>query len=130
MAPAKRVVFGDIQMYLEAIANNPKDKRKVDNSGHGRFWNVSYTQFMTGTVPNEDCNGGAIPIVNKDPAQCSFYQALRGKSGWCQLGQMPLAGPFITDPGYSVQLSNGATISGVDIDANIVLWLTNNTPEK
>ena len=130
MAPAKRVVFSDIQMYLEAIANNPKDKRKVDNSGHGRFWNVSYAQFTTGTIPNEDCNGASIPIVNKNPTQCAFYQALKGKSGWCQLGQMPQAGPFITDAGYSVQLSNGTTISGADIDANIVWWLTNNLPEK
>jgi hypothetical protein len=43
---------------------------------------------------------------------------------------MPQAGPYITDPGYSVKLGNGTVISGADIDANIVWWLTNNIPEK
>jgi hypothetical protein len=130
MAPAKQVTFADIQMYLEAIANNPNDKRKVDNSSHGRFWNTSYQNFTTGTVPSEDCNGNPIPIVDKNPAQCAFYQALKGRSGWCQLGQMPKGGPFITDAGYSVKLTNGIVISGADIDANIVWWLTHNMPEK
>ena len=54
----------------------------------------------------------------------------KAKQGWCQLGQMPQLGPFISDPGYSVKLSNGTVISGADIDANIVWWLTNNIPEK
>jgi hypothetical protein len=131
MAPASRVTFADIQMYLEAIANNPQNKRKVDNSDHKRFWNTTYQKFITGPVPNEDCGDGApIPIVNKDPAQCAFYQALKAKSGWCELGQMPKGGPFITDTGYTVKLSNQTTISGADIDANIVWWLTHNMPEK
>jgi hypothetical protein len=130
MAPSKRVTYADIKMYLEGIANNPNNKRKVDNSGHGRFWNVTYQQFVTGVVPNEDCNGAPIPIVDRNPAQCAFYQALNGKPGWCQLGQMPRGGPFITEPDYSVRLSNGVSISGADMDANIVWWLTNNIPEK
>lgn len=130
MAPAKRVTFSDIQMYLEGIANNPNNKRNVDNSNHARFWKVSYQSFINGTVPGEACTGKPIPIVNKDPAQCAFYQSLKNAAGWCSLGQMPKRGPFITDAGYVVKLSNGTSISGTDIDANIVWWLTNNMPEK
>jgi hypothetical protein len=116
-------------MYLEAIANNPKDKRKVDSSGHGRFWNVSYQAFVSGTIPAEDCNGKSIPIVNADPQQCSFYQALISGPGWCQLGQMPQKGPYITDPNYSVTFSNGQTILGTDVAARIAWRLTHGMPE-
>jgi hypothetical protein len=130
MAPTKQITYPDIQMYLEGIANNPANNRDVDNSNHLRFWNVSYQSFISGTVPNENCNGNPIRIVNKDPAQCPFYQALKNPTGWCTLGQMPKRGPFITDDGYTVKLSNGTSISGADIDANIVWWLTNNMPEK
>lgn len=127
---AANVTFSDIQMYLEGIANNPDNKRDVDISNHGRFWNVSYQTFITGTVPGEACNGNPIPIADKDPAKCAFYQALKNSAGWCSLEQMPKRGPFITDRGYAVKLSNGQTISGADIDANIVWWLTHNMPEK
>jgi hypothetical protein len=72
-----RVSYSDIQAYLEAVADDPDNKRSVDNSAHERFWNVPYAQFVNGTVPNESCNGSAIPIANKDPNKCSFYQALK-----------------------------------------------------
>jgi hypothetical protein len=117
-------------MYLEGIANNPANNRDVDISNHLRFWSVSYQSFVSGNVPGENCNGNPIPIVNKDPAQCALYQALKNPSGECSLGQMPKKGPFITDAGYTVKLSNGTSISGADIDADIVWWLTNNMPEK
>ena len=130
MPSPSRVSFSDIQAYLEAIADDPDNKKSVDNSAHERFWNVPYAQFVNGTVPNENCNGSAIPIANKDPNKCSFYQALKSASGWCNLSQMPQRGPYITDPGYKVTLKNGTMISGAQIDANIVWWLTNGMPEN
>jgi hypothetical protein len=129
MAPTSRITYADIQSYLEAVANNPQSRRSVDSSGHGRFWEVPYQEFVTGSVPNEQCNGASIKIVDSDPNNCAFYQALRDANGWCNLSQMPMTGPFITDPGYSVVLSSGTVISGADIDANIVWWLTNGMPE-
>jgi hypothetical protein len=138
MAP--RVVFADIQAYLDAIADNPDDISDVGGSRHRRFWQVSYQQFITGIVPNEICNNAPIPILNKDPTQpnvdpahCPLFQALTNPSGWCTpvgLGQMPKNGPFITDANYSVTLKNNTTISGQDIIANIRWWLTNGLPEK
>jgi hypothetical protein len=127
---AAKIVYSDIQAYLEAIANNPNDERSVDDSNHQRFWKKPYDQFIHDSVPNEDCNGAPIPIVNKDPNQCPFYQALVNKTGWCSKQQMPRKGPFITDQDYTVKLANGASIKGSEIDANIIWWLTHEMPEK
>jgi hypothetical protein len=124
-----KVTYADIQAYLEAIANNPNNNRDTDSSGHGRFWNVPYNQFINGTVPNEDCNGNAIRIVDPDPAKCPLYQALKGATGWCNSGQMPMKGPYITAPGYCVKLADGTNVSGAEIDANLVWWLTIGMPE-
>jgi hypothetical protein len=140
MAPANKVVFADIQEYLEAIANNPADNGDVDQSNHGRFWQMSYQDFTSKPLPGEDCNGSPIPIVNKttaspnvDPAQCPFFQALTNAAGWCNKGQMPKNGPpaaFITDSNYKVKLKNNSTITGSEIKANIEWWLTHGLPEK
>ncbi|MCZ8548315.1 hypothetical protein OOJ09_29440 [Mesorhizobium qingshengii] len=129
MVDANRIVFADIQSYLDGIADNPKNTRKVDDAGHARFWRVSYHEFITGFVPDETCKGQDVPIVNSDPAQCPFYQALVAPAGWCNMRQMPRGGPFITDAGYAVTLGGGLLITGVEMDANIRWWLTNGMPE-
>ncbi len=129
MPTPSRITYRDIQSYLEAIASNPKNKRSADNSGHGRFWNVPYQQFIGGDIPNEDCNGLAIKIVDADPSKCAFYQSLKNPAGSCNSQQMPKKGPFITDTNYSVTLGDGSVVSGADIDANIVWWLTHGMPE-
>jgi hypothetical protein len=128
MPSAGRVTYADIQAYLDAIAD--KAVNDVAFSSHDRFWRVPYKQFITGTVPGEKCGGLPIPIVNSSPASCPLYEALTSPTGWCKLGRMPLGGPFITDPGYSVTLKDGTTISGSQIDADIVWWLTNKMPEN
>jgi hypothetical protein len=127
--PTAGVVYKDIQAYLDAIADNPNNKRDVANSGHDRFWKVPYQQFISNVVPNEVCAGKAIKIVDPDPSKCPFYQSIKNPSGWCNTGQMPKKGPFITDPGYTVTLKDGSTITGAKIDEQIVWWLTNNMPE-
>jgi hypothetical protein len=127
---ASPVSYADIQGYLDAIADNPQNGGDIANSLHERFWNVSYAEFVGGSVPNESCRGAPIPIVDKDPTKCPFYQSLKNPNGWCDLKQMPKGGgPYITDAGYKVTLRNGTVISGTEIDANIVWWLTHNMPE-
>jgi hypothetical protein len=132
MAPVRRIVFADIQAYLDAIADNPDDAGDIDSSRHGRFWQVAHKDFISGTVPGENCAGTAIPIVDKDAARCPFYQALTNPSGWCNKGQMPKNGParaFITSANYKVKLKDGSTVTGREIDDNVVWWLTNGMPD-
>ncbi len=138
-----QVTFRDVQSYLDAIADNPVDNGDIDSSNHQRFWNSPYKTFLTMTVPGENCNGQPIPVVgaldangNANLAQCPFYQALVGPTGWCNKGQMPRTGPpqaFITDPGCSVQVTKAdgtkATMTGQQIRSNIEWWLTHGLPE-
>lgn len=129
MAGDGGVSFANIQSYLDAIADNPNNTRNVDDAGHARFWRVTYNEFITGLVPNEFCKGADIPIVNADPSQCAFFQALVTPSGWCNMRQMPRGGPMITDAGYAVTAADGMTYTGAEIEANIRWWLTNGMPE-
>jgi hypothetical protein len=142
MVTPNKVIFSDIQNYLDAIAKKNGDK--VDGADHGRFWkDLTYDQFISQPLPGDiTCNNNPFPIVNADPAQCALYQALIRKSnpqvpgdfgGWCNLAQMPKrGGPWITDDGYTVTLNDGhnTVISGADIAANIVWWLTNGMPQN
>src|SRR3977135_4343979 len=69
-----------LQEYLNRVA----DQGNLDatNSGHGRFWNVPYTSFRHGFVPNKLCNGAEVPIINEgDKLQSGFCEILRGR--WC-----------------------------------------------
>lgn len=59
----KRIVYADIQAYLDAIAN--KAVNDIGNSPHDRFWNVTYDEFINGTVPHVKCNGQPIPLINQ-----------------------------------------------------------------
>jgi hypothetical protein len=123
------ITWADVKAYLDAIADHPGNLGDIDSSSHGRFWNVDYATFVAGTVPQEDCNGSPIANVDPDPAKCPLYQALTNSSGWCQLGRMPLGGPFITDPSYVATLKSGAVISGSDIAKNILAWISQGMPE-
>ena len=71
-----------------------------------------------------------MPIIDKtDPLQSKFYVLLTTKGGADGYNQMPWKGPYITDAGYEVQLSNNAVITGADIQANLNEWLSNGYPE-
>jgi hypothetical protein len=139
-----KIVYADIQSYLQAIADNPNDSGDIDSAGHKRFWNIPYADFIAKSVPGEDCNGQPISIVGKlptspnvDPSVCPFYQALVNPKGWCNKGQMPKFGPasaLITDPRYTVSVKkpDGSTVNmnGQDIMNNIESWLKSGLPEK
>ena len=128
--------YGDIIMYLDAIADNAKGS--LGGAPHKCWWRVNhdasqpplaYQDFVTGTVYGV----GAIPIIGTDskqsnPLKSMFYLLLSTKGGTGGFNQMPWKGPYITDAGFSVTLSNGNTITGADIMANMKDWLGNGYP--
>ena len=123
------IVFSDIQNYLDAITN--KANNDIGNSPHDRFWNVSYSEFVNGVIPHSKCNGQPIPIIDKtNPINSAFFLILTDTNGWCNKRQMPGGGPFITDLGYQVPLTDGNIITGQQIQSNIADWLANGFPEN
>lgn len=127
------IKYSDIIMYLEAIAGNAN--KDPGNCVHHYWWHVSphransgplsYKDFTTGTVV-----GFSVPIIYQPtPSQSLFYLLLSTPGGSGGYPQMPKDGPYITDAGYSVQLSNSTTITGAQIQANIKEWLGNGYPE-
>ncbi len=61
---------------------------------------------------------------SSDPASSAFYVMLTDPSGYQGMPQMPFGGPFITDPGYTAKLASGQKITGQEIQANMLSWLT------
>jgi hypothetical protein len=74
--------FADVQSFFnDFITTNGID---IAGAAHGAFWNTTYKNFVTGTVPNEtDSNGNPIPILTKgNGAQSNIVQALAGTGMW------------------------------------------------
>ena len=121
------ITFRRLQEYLNAIAAN--GNLDPANSRHGVFWNQSYSSFISGTVPNKVCNGHPVPIIDPvNKGQSAFNQILRGT--WCGMPQMPRTGPFVTNPNYSVTLSDGTVVTGTKILQDIQEWLDAGAPEN
>jgi hypothetical protein len=120
------ITFTQLQAYLTAIA--AKANLDAASSKHGVFWNTTYQAFVTGTVPNKQCNGQAVPIIDPtNKANSAFNQILR--SSWCGMPQMPKTGPFATDANYSVTLSDGSSVTGAKMLQDIQEWLEAGAPE-
>ena len=129
---ATRIVYADIQAYLNAIAD--KATNDIANSPHKRFWEVPYTNFVNGTVPGVKSSGDPIPagqpipIIDKaNPINSAFFAILKGR--FAGKRQMPGGGPLITDPGYQVTVG-GKTVTGQQIQDDMASWLNNGFPEK
>lgn len=121
------ITFKQVQEYLNAISRNAN--LDPTNSRHGAFWNQTYQQFISGSVPSKTCDGNPVPIIDPvDKLNSAFYQILF--AGWCGMPQMPKTGPFITSADYSVTLSDGAVITGDQIAKNIREWLQSGAPEN
>jgi hypothetical protein len=128
--------YSDIIMYLDAIAANANGD--IGSAPHQYWWHIghngsqsplAYNDFTTGTV-----YGLGVPIIGTDskqtnPLQSTFYLLLTTPGGYGGYRQMPWKGPYITDAGFSVQLSNGVNITGQQIMANLKEWLGNGYPE-
>ena len=128
------MTFARVKMYLDAIADNPADSGDINASPHGRFWNVPYAQFISSTVPGGSrvhCNNNPIPIIDQaNPSQTPFFLILTDPAGFCGISQMPAGGPFITDAGYQVTLSDGTNVTGAQIQTDLLDWLSNGFPEN
>jgi hypothetical protein len=128
--------YGDIIMYLDAIGANANND--PGGAPHHYWWHVNhdsgqpplaYKDFVTGTIFGE-----GVPIIGTDskqsnPLMSMFYLLLSTKGGTGGFNQMPWKGPYVTDAGFSVTLSNGNTITGADIMANMKEWLGNGYPD-
>jgi hypothetical protein len=127
------IKYADILNYLDAIM--ARDNDPIEDAPHGVWWRnpntsagtpLSYSDFVNGSVP-----GIGVPIIDKsDPANSSFYVILTNESGFQGMPQMPLDGPYITDSGYTANLPGGGTLTGQEIQANMLSWLTNGYPES
>jgi hypothetical protein len=137
------ITYSDVTLYLDAIADNANGL--MSESPHQYWWHqnpaaesspyLSYKEFVTGTVNGvRDNQGNPIPIIGTDskqtnPLQSTFYILLTTSGGNGTFPQMPKGGPFVTDPGFSVELNNGVTVSGEQIMANLKEWLGNGYPD-
>lgn len=123
----QRIVFADIKAYLTAVVK--KAVGDINDSPHGRFWDIPYQQFITGTVPNQKCNGADIPLINtQDPRNSAFLLILKDANGFCGKEQMPAGGPFLSSA-TSFSMQDGTKLSGQQILSNIESWLLNGYPE-
>jgi hypothetical protein len=123
--------YADIQMYLEAIAlaatNDPSQ------AIHNYWWHQNHDQNQPLLDYNDFINGTVyainVPIINQQsPLNSAFYLVLSG--GGSQFGpQMPQGGPYLTDSGFMLTLSNGDTLPGNQVLANIAQWLGNGYPQ-
>ena len=127
------ISYTKVIAYLDAVAD--KGLLDVANSPHGRFWTgMTHDQFVKGVVPNVLCKGQPIPIIDQSDlahdsaANSSFLVALINTTGFCKKKQMPKTGPFITDAGYTVTLSDGSVVSGSTIESDILDWLKSGFP--
>jgi hypothetical protein len=127
MPSTSRILFPTVQAYLNAVAD--KAANGIDDSPHVRFWNIPYDQFINGIVPDVKCNGSPVPIIDKTaPLNSPFFVILTNANGWCRKRQMPEDGPFITDPGYSVTLAEGTSVTGQKIQDDLADWLAHGFP--
>jgi hypothetical protein len=134
------IKFSDVQNMLDAILANSGwaqgQPLPLSPPPHSAFWRQTgdyvrdYTLFTTGNVPNV---GIAImnTIMGKE-LDSNFYLILINADGLPDQGieQMPAGpgGPYITDPGYQVNV-NGTMMTGQQIKDALAQWLTNGFPK-
>ena len=125
------ISYNRVIEYLSAIA--AKGSRDVEDSPHGNFWaNLSYEDFIALSVPGVTCQGNPIPLIDRSDlptsaANSPLYLILT--NSYCSKGKMPLDGPFITDADYQVTLRDGTSVSGAQIQQDLLDWLNAGFPE-
>ena len=124
--PTTTIVYADILNYLTAIAN--KANNPISSAPHGDWWSgLNYKAFLQATVMGQNI------MDTGTPNQSVFYLALIGTTVGDQMPDTVSAtapGPFITDAGYTATLPDNTTISGTQIQQNILSWLNNGYPEN
>lgn len=121
------ISFDKLQVYLDGIA--AAANLDVGNSRHGAFWRITYQEFRNGIVPTKKCDGQPVPLINStDPERSAFFIILQ--SSFCGMPKMPKTGPFLTDSGSMIQLSDGSNVTGQKIIEDIREWLQTGFPEN
>lgn len=125
------ISFSRVKEYLDAVGKG------AGFAPHGRFWRLSYADFMKEVVPGVTCEkNAAIPIVNTNKLLDSpFFKVLnKPPTKVCPVNvidQMPFRGPYLTDKAYPpVTLADGSTHTGLEILADIEDWLKAGAPEE
>lgn len=129
------ISFARLQEYLDLIVQNASENAAA--APHKRFWS-SYQNLTATPLPNPKCNGQPIfPVKYIDEQHTAvdadgspMFVILTSADGFCGRGQMPPGGPFITDSGYSLTLSDGSTTTGAQIVQDIHDWLVAGAPNS
>jgi hypothetical protein len=129
------ISFARLQEYLDLIVDH--NGGDISRSPHGRFWS-SHSTLTTQPLPGPKCNGQNIfPVkfldagrTQVDADDSPMYVILTNSAGFCQREQMPPGGPFITDAGFSLTLSDGTVVSGAQVKQDIHDWLAAGAPNN
>ena len=133
---AVTIGFDTVQEYLSRFAA----LGTIGASPHKAFWKskivsgvpvpITYSEFVNGTVPNVTYRGSPIPIVWKDfPLLSPLFLILAESAGYGGIDQMIPGGPHLTDPGMTITLSSGTTVTGAKVLDDLGVWLQNGLPE-
>jgi hypothetical protein len=129
------VSFARLQEYLDLIVSAAGEN--IANSPHKRFW--SNWQVLTQqALRSPKCNGQDIYPVKfldvqhktVDADNSPLYVVLTNAAGFCGKPQMPAGGPYITDAGYTLMLSDNSIVTGAQVAQDIHDWLTAGAPNN
>jgi hypothetical protein len=129
------ISFARLQEYLDLIVS--KEGGNIGAAPHRRFWS-SHQSLTTQPLPRPKCQGQDIHPVKfldvkmtmVDADNSPLYVILTNAQGFCQKDQMPAGGPFITDAGYSLTLSDGTVVTGAQVQRDIHDWLAAGAPDN
>lgn len=121
------ITFARLQEYLDAIVRQAQGNLSV--SPHRRFW-LNHEALTQHALPRPKCQQQDIfPVkfldarrTQVDADNSPLYVSLINSAGFCAKGQMPPGG-FITEPNYTLTLSDGTVVTGDQIKQDIHDWL-------
>ena len=122
------ITFTRLQEYLDLIVQ--KEGGNLGTAPHRRFWST-HQSLTERPLPRPKCQGQDIfPVTFLDQTRTQvdadnspLYVILTDGNGFCQRGQMPPGGPFITAANYSLTLSDGTVVTGNQVKQDIHDWL-------
>jgi hypothetical protein len=106
--------YAEVGAFIDQVLSDNGQLGGVAAAPHGSFWTtMSYTDFVTGNVPNvTDQNGNPVPVLVKgDSKQSNIILALRGEGPLFDpntgiYGQMPANGPPFFTPAQIGQVAD------------------------
>jgi hypothetical protein len=128
------IKFARLQEYLDLIVAHAGSN--VGFAPHKRFW-ASHLSLTAQPLPRPKCQGEDIFAVKYldeahtkvDADNSPLFIILTSAQGFCARDQMPPSGPFITDVGYQLTLSDGTVVDGAQIKSDIHDWLASGAPD-